>query len=157
MCNCVAPYMPSPLYFCNILRIYRRFKSIGCGGSGSLCDIPSLFSVLHPPPPPSITDGDGGEGGVSSRKSTPRSPPHPSLLPSSGVRKRHDPKQQLIAKAKQRSLAEFKKLREGITSGAGEGVMSPRAAAKLLKLKMMRSRLGFGVWGLVMLASMCIV
>jgi len=38
------------------------------------------------------------------------------------------------------------KLRQGITTGGEGGVMTPRAAAKMMKIKMMRSR--FGGWGL---------
>jgi hypothetical protein len=51
-------------------------------------------------------------------------------LPSSGIRKRHDPKNQLIAKSRKKALAEFMKLREGTFPKGTDGVMSPRAAAK---------------------------
>jgi hypothetical protein len=85
-------------------------------------------------------------------------------MPNSGVRKRHDPKSQLIAKSKKKALAEFMKLREGTSSGSASGVMSPRAAAKLLKMKMMRSRSALGryvqavwfcKWFRVLIFKMC--
>jgi hypothetical protein len=46
----------------------------------------------------------------------------------------------MIAKSKKKAEAEFKKLREGASSNGADGVMTPRAAAKLLKMNMMRSR-----------------
>jgi hypothetical protein len=118
--------------------LYRQFKSAGFGGSGSVVDVPSLFALLPVPPFPADAQG------TSSKKPKSRSD-DPSLLPSSGVRKRHDPKNQLIAKSKKKATAELTKMRASSFSGGADGVLSPRAAAKLLKLKMMRSRLVFGI------------
>ncbi len=114
--------------------LYRQFKAAGFAGSGNVVDVSSLFSLLPPPALPASSE-------PSSDKKKDRRATEPSLMPSSGVRKRHDPKSQLIAKSKKKALSEFKKLREGVSSGEASGVLSPRAAAKLLKLKMMRSRL----------------
>jgi hypothetical protein len=113
--------------------LYRRFKDEGFAGSGIVVDSSSLFVLLPPPAPLAASH-------ISSDKKLSNRAKEPSLLPSSGVRKRHDPRTQLIAKSKKKALAEFMKLREGISSGEAKSVMSPRAAAKLLKMSMMRSK-----------------
>jgi hypothetical protein len=111
--------------------LYRQFKAAGFEGRGVVCDAPSLFSLL---PAPSCSFGpDANSQKKSSGKAV-------ATQPLPGIRKRHDTKSQLIAKSKKKALAEFMKLRQGCHSGTPQSALSPRACAKLLKVKMLRSR-----------------